>query len=35
MSAVTFSMDFEREDTDQAPKVNITYRGTFLPYTWS
>ena len=35
MSAVTFSMDFEREDTDQGPKVNITYRGTFLPYTWS
>jgi cyanate lyase len=35
MSAVTFSMDFEREDTDQGPKVKITYRGTFLPYTWS
>jgi cyanate lyase len=35
MSAVTFSMDIEREDTDQGPKVNITYRGTFLPYTWS
>ncbi len=35
MSAVTFSMDLEREDTDQGPKVNITYRGTFLPYTWS
>jgi cyanate lyase len=35
MSAVTFSMDIEREETDQGPKVNITYRGTFLPYTWS
>ena len=35
MSAITFSMDFEREDTDQGPKVKITYRGTFLPYTWS
>jgi cyanate lyase len=35
MSAVTFSMDIEREDTDQGPKVKITYRGTFLPYTWS
>ncbi len=35
MGAVTFSMDIEREDTDQGPKVNITYRGTFLPYTWS
>ena len=35
MSAVTFSMDIQREDTDQGPKVNITYRGTFLPYTWS
>ena len=35
MSAVTFSMDIQREDTEQGPKVNITYRGTFLPYTWS
>ncbi len=35
MSAVTFSMDIQREDTDQGPKVNIIYRGTFLPYTWS
>ncbi len=35
MSAVTFSMDIQREDTDQGPKVNVTYRGTFLPYTWS
>ncbi len=35
MSAVTFTLDVEREETDQGPKVNITYRGTFLPYTWS
>jgi cyanate lyase len=34
MSAVTFNMDIEREETDQGPKVKITYRGKFLPYQW-
>src|SRR5918998_1798546 len=31
MSAVTFSMDIQREDTDQGPKVNIIYRGRSSP----
>ncbi len=35
MSAVTFSMDVEKVETDQGTKVQITYQGTFLPYTWS
>jgi cyanate lyase len=34
MSAITFKMDVEREDSDQGPRVKITYNGKFLPYSW-
>jgi cyanate lyase len=34
MSAITFQMDVEREETDQGPRVKITYTGKFLPYSW-
>jgi cyanate lyase len=34
MSAKTFQMDVEREETDQGPWVKITYNGKFLPYSW-
>jgi cyanate lyase len=34
MSAITFQMDVEREETDQGPRVKITYNGKFLPYSW-
>jgi cyanate lyase len=34
MSAITFHMDMEREETDAGPRVKITYNGKFLPYSW-
>ncbi len=34
MSAITFQMDVEREETDQGPRVKITYNGKFLSYSW-
>jgi cyanate lyase len=34
MSAITFQMDVEREETDQGQWVKITYNGKFLPYSW-
>lgn len=34
MSAITFHMDIEREETDAGPRVKITYNGKFLPYSW-
>ena len=35
MSAITFNMDIEREDTEEGPRVKITYDGKFLPYKWA
>lgn len=34
MSAITFRMDVERVESDEGPRVRITYDGKFLPYTW-
>ena len=34
MSAITFQRDIEREDSDQGPRVKITYNGKFLPNSW-
>ena len=34
MSAITFNMDIEREDSEEGPRVKITYNGKFLPYKW-
>ena len=34
MSAITFNMDIEREETEVGPRVKITYNGKFLPYSW-
>ena len=34
VSAITFQMDVAREETDQGPRVKITYNGKFLPYSW-
>lgn len=34
MSAITFHMDIEREDSEEGPRVKITYNGKFLPYSW-
>ena len=34
MSAVTFNLDIERVESDEGPKVRITYEGKFLPYKW-
>lgn len=34
MSAITFHMDIEREESEAGPRVKITYNGKFLPYTW-
>ena len=34
MSAITFNMDIEREESDEGPRVKITYNGKFLPYAW-
>jgi cyanate lyase len=34
MSAITFKMDLERVESEEGPKVRITYEGKFLPYAW-
>jgi cyanate lyase len=34
MSAITFNMDIERVESDDGPRVKITYNGKFLPYKW-
>ncbi|MCA1730480.1 MAG: cyanase [Actinobacteria bacterium] len=34
MSAITFHMDIEKEESDAGPRVKITYNGKFLPYSW-
>ena len=34
MSAITFHMDIEKEESDTGPRVKITYNGKFLPYSW-
>ncbi len=34
MSAITFNMIIEREESDEGPRVKITYNGKFLPYSW-
>jgi cyanate lyase len=34
MSAITFNMDIERVESDEGPRVKITYNGKFLPYSW-
>jgi cyanate lyase len=34
MSAITFNMDIERVESDEGPRVKITYNGKFLPYKW-
>jgi len=34
MSAITFHMDIEKEESDEGPHVKITYNGKFLPYKW-
>ena len=34
MSAITFRMDIEREESDEGPRVKITYNGKSLPYSW-
>jgi cyanate lyase len=34
MSAITFNMNIEREESEEGPRVKITYNGKFLPYKW-
>ncbi len=34
MSAITFNLDIERVESDEGPRVRITYDGKFLPYSW-
>lgn len=34
MSAINFSLDLERVERDQEPRVRITLDGKFLPYQW-
>ena len=34
ISAITFHMDIEKEETDAGSRVKITYNGKFLPYSW-
>ena len=34
MSAIAFNMDVERVESDEGPRVRITYDGKFLPYKW-
>ena len=34
MSAITFRMDVEKVESDEGPRVKITYDGKFLPYKW-
>ena len=34
MSAITFNMDVQREETQEGPRVKIILNGKFLPYSW-
>ncbi len=34
MSAIIFNLDIERVESDEGPRVRITYDGKFLPYSW-
>jgi cyanate lyase len=34
MSAITFNMDVQREETQEGPRVRIILNGKFLPYSW-
>ena len=34
MSAITFNLDIERVESDEGPRVRITYDGKFLPFSW-
>lgn len=34
MSAIAFNMEIERVESDEGPRVRITYDGKFLPYKW-
>lgn len=34
MSDITFNMDIERVESEEGPRVKITYNGKFLPYQW-
>jgi cyanate lyase len=34
MSAITFNLDIEKVESDEGPRVKITYDGKFLPYSW-
>src|SRR5918911_3126898 len=34
MSAINFKMNLERVESDEGPRVKITYNGKFLPYAW-
>ncbi len=34
ISAITFHMDIEREETEVGSRVKITCNGKFLPYSW-
>ncbi len=34
MSAIAFHLDIEKVESDEGPRVKITYDGKFLPYSW-
>ena len=34
MSAISFNLSVEREDTEDGPRVQIALDGKFLPYKW-
>ena len=34
MSAITFNVAVDREESDDGPRVQITLNGKFLPYKW-
>ncbi len=34
MSAITFNLDIEKVESDEGPRVRITYDGKFLPVSW-
>lgn len=34
MSAITFRADVQRSETEEGPRVQISFDGKFLPYKW-
>jgi cyanate lyase len=34
MSAITFNLDVQKEETQEGPRVKIILNGKFLPYSW-